>query len=186
METLNCQKGERVDITKANPGLSKVIVGLGWDPKAGGIKVDLDSFAFLLKTGKLVDLKDVIYFKNLTGPGVLHSGDNLTGEGEGDDEQITINFAEVPADVNEIVVGVNIYNAVSTGQKFGMVENAYIRVLDANNESSVFVKYDLTENSSTNTAMICGKLYRNEGEWKFQAIGQGKDGNIDEIAQSYR
>lgn len=183
MDALNMEKGARVDLTKTHPGLSKINIGLGWDVKASGPDADLDAFALLLANGKLqTGQTGVVFFNNKKVPGVEHLGDNLTGEGEGDDETITIDLSAVTAD--EILIGVNIFKAVDRKQNFGQVANATIRVYDpASNE--VLAKYDLSEDKSTDTGMILGKVYKKDGEWKFQAVGEGKVGEIDKIAAAY-
>lgn len=185
-ETLNVTKGERVDLTKTNPGLAVACIGLGWDVVAnGGKDFDLDAFAMVLKDGKLLGGKDaVIFFNNKVGKGIEHSGDNLTGVGDGDDETITVNLAALDPEATEVVVCVNIYQGKERGQNFGMVNNAFIRIYDGNSKAEI-MKYDLTEDNSKHTAMIMGKLYKKDGEWKFQAIGEGKDGTIIDISNAY-
>lgn len=186
-ETLNLEKGQKIDLTKSNPGLKHVNVGLGWDMKEGE-DADLDSFALFLTGGKLVDNKHVVFFGNLhpAGLGVQHMGDNLTGAGEGDDETIKLDLAGIPADVDQIILGVNIYKADERHhQNFGLVENAFVRLYDADTNTELG-KYDLSEDYSANTGVVVGKMYRKDGEWKFQAIGEGKNGSIDAIASPYR
>ena len=202
--SISLQKGQKVSLSKENAGLSKIIVGLGWDeaPKggAGGFfsslfgkgqsqegNIDCDASAFLLQGGKLVNKGDVVYYGNLrhSSGTVMHMGDNLTGSGEGDDEQITVDLANVPAAYDRIVVVVNIYQAVQRHQEFGMIRNAFIRLVDASNNKEI-LKYNLTENYSGMTAMIFGEVYRHNGEWKFSAIGQGTtDAGIGELANRY-
>lgn len=187
-ETLNLQKGERVDLTKTNPGLKLANVGLGWDINAGNSGTfDLDAFAFSLKASKLKGslAESVCYFGNKTLVGVQHGGDNLTGAGDGDDETIKIDLAAVPADVDEILIGVNIYQAASKRQNFGMVNNAFIRVYDADTKAEL-VKFDLTEDYSAFTGVIAGSLYRKDGEFKFKAVGSGINGDIDAIATPFK
>ncbi len=184
--TLNLTKGERVDLTKTNPELSVAHVGLGWDTNSGsGAAYDLDAFALVLTNGKLKDDASIIFFNRKTGMGLEHMGDNLTGVGDGDDETIKVKLSEVPADANEIMIGVNIYQAPERKQNFGMVNNAFIRIYDAATNKEI-LKFDLSENYSAFNGMIMGKLYRNEGQWKFQAVGDGKNGTIAEIAYAYR
>jgi tellurium resistance protein TerD len=185
-EVLNVTKGERVDLTKTNPGLTLACVGLGWDvAAAGGATYDLDAFAFILKDGKLHGGKNaVIFFNNKKGKGVDHGGDNLTGVGDGDDETIIVNLAELDPEVTEVIVGVNIYQGAEKNQNFGQVNNAFIRIYDGNSKAEI-MKYDLTEDNSKFTAMIMGKLYKKDGEWKFQAIGEGRNGNIVELSNPY-
>lgn len=185
-ETVSLEKGARVDLTKSHAGLKMACVGLGWDvATAGNATFDLDGFAISLKGGKFTAKEDITFFGNLTGRGVKHSGDNLTGVGDGDDETIIVDLANVPADVDQILMAVNIYQADSKKQNFGQVNNAFIRVYDGDSKEEL-AKYDLSENYSAFNAVVMGKLYRHEGEWKFQAIGEGKNGDINAIAQSYR
>ena len=198
---VSLQKGQKVSLTKSNPGLSKVMVGLGWDEapqKAQGVfgslfgggktqDIDCDATAILLQGGKLRGKQDIVYFGNLrhmTGM-VQHMGDNLTGAGAGDDEQILIDLAGLPAQYDRIVMVVNIYQAQKRGQHFGMIRNAFIRLVDARTNAEM-CRYDLTENYSGMTAMIFGEIYRHNGEWKFNAIGQGTyDAGIGDLAQRY-
>ncbi len=187
METvaLNMTKGERVDLTKNNPGLKIAHVGMGWDVNQGnGAAFDLDVFAFVLGGGKLLDTKSIIFFNNKTGHGIEHMGDNLTGVGDGDDETMKINLSAIPATCDEILLAVNIYQAPQRSQNFGMVNNAFIRIYDGESKAEL-KKFNLTENYSAFTGVVMGKLYRNEGEWKFQAIGEGKNGDITQIAAPY-
>lgn len=194
-ETLNLQKGQRVDLTKSNPGLKVAAIGLGWDPRDNGHPFDLDAFALALESGKLKgNLPDNILFFNspkvdgkpsLLSGALVHSGDNLTGAGAGDDETILVDFAKLPAAITEIVVCVNIYQAASRGnQNFGMVDNAFIRVYD-NDTKAEILKYDLTEDFSVANGMVMGKLYLKDGEWRFQAVGEPKNGDINQIAQTF-
>lgn len=187
METLNLVKGEKVDLTKERAGLKEINVGLGWDTNSGnGGTFDLDAFALLLKSGKLFDgVHSIIYFHNKTGHGLQHMGDNLTGAGDGDDETIKIHLGQVPADVNEILICVNIYQAAQKHQNFGMVNNAFIRIYDAENPTNEILKFDLSEDYSAFTGLVMGKLYRKDNEWKFQAVGEGKNGTIQDIALPY-
>jgi stress response protein SCP2 len=194
--SVNLQKGQKVSLSKEHAGLSKVIVGLGWDevkrsrgffaPKPQAI--DCDAFALLLENGKLTDNRNIVYFNNLThfSKSVRHMGDNLTGAGEGDDEQIIIDLDQVPAQYDRIVIAVNIYKANERRQQFGMIENAFIRLVDGRNNQEMCI-YNLTEDYSGKTAMLFGEVYRRNGEWKFNAIGQGTtDNSIGEFAQRYR
>ena len=197
---MSLQKGQKISLTKGNEGLSKVIIGLGWDEAAkskGGLfgslfgssgpAIDCDASAFVLQNGKLTDKKDIVYFGNLkhyTGT-VQHMGDNLTGAGEGDDEQIVVDLARVPAEYDRIVLVVNIYQAVQRRQHFGMIQNAFIRIVDARNNQEM-CRYNLSENYDNMTAMIFGEVYRNNGEWKFNAIGQATtDPGLVELARRY-
>ena len=149
--------------------------------------IDCDAFALMLQNGKLVDNKDIVYFHNLThkSGSVQHMGDNLTGAGEGDDEQIVIDLNRVPAQYDRIVLAVNIYEAYKRHQHFGMIRNAFIRLVDARNNKEMCI-YNLTDNYSNQTAMLFGEVYRHNGEWKFNAVGQGTaDGSIGEFAKRY-
>lgn len=183
--TVNLTKGERVDLTKTNPGLKIAHVGLGWDVAANGSAAfDLDAFALVLKGGKLLDAKSVIYFNAKVGHGLEHMGDNLTGVGDGDDETIKIDLSQLPADADEVLIAVNIYEADKRNQNFGMVNNAFIRIYDGATSQEI-MKYDLTEDQSKFNAMVMGKLYKKDNEWKFNAMGEGKNGTIADIANAY-
>ncbi|MFE3599749.1 TerD family protein [Streptomyces sp. NPDC059096] len=185
---VSLSKGGNVSLTKAAPNLTAVTVGLGWDVRTTtGSDFDLDASALLTNAeGKVTVDGNFIFFNNLKSPdgSVEHTGDNLTGEGEGDDEAIKVNLATVPADVEKIVFPVSIYEAESRQQSFGQVRNAFIRVVNQadNNE---LARYDLSEDASTETAMVFGELYRNGAEWKFRAIGQGYASGLRGIAQDF-
>jgi len=180
--TLNLVKGQKVDMTKTNPGLLAFAFGLGWDLQPG-VTFDLDAFAFLLNAqGK--ECANPVYFGHLSSPGVKHSGDNLTGAGDGDDEVITITHGELPAECEKVVIGVNIYNA-QAGQNFGQVKGAFCRAFDPANPAQSIIKYDLNEDYSTRTAILVGEFYKKDGEWKFNALGEGKDGDINSLRQAY-
>lgn len=194
--SISLQKGQKVSLTKENAGLSSVLIGLGWDEakrSRGGFfapkpqPIDCDASALLLKGGKIYDKSDIVYFGNLqhkTGA-VTHMGDNLTGAGEGDDEQILVDLSRLPAEYDRIVIVVNIYQALQRKQHFGMIENAFIRLVDGKTNREM-CKYNLTENYSGMTAMIFGEVYRHNGEWKFNAMGQGtNDPGIGQLAQRY-
>ena len=193
---INLSKGQKVDLTKGNPGLSKIVVGLGWDEapqKRGflGLKaqqdIDCDASAILLKDGKLRNNGDLVYFGNLVHKSgtVRHMGDNLTGAGEGDDEQILMDLSKIPAEYDRIVIVVNIYDAVRRKQQFGLIRNAFIRLVDGRNNREM-CKYNLTEDYSGMTAMIFGEIYRYNGEWKFSAIGQGtNDPSLGDLCKRY-
>ncbi|WP_230659820.1 TerD family protein [Psychrobacter sp. I-STPA10] len=185
---ISLTKGGNVNLSKEAPGLSNITVGLGWDPRAtDGQEFDLDAIAFLLnEAGKVRNDQDFIFFNNLkSGDGsVEHTGDNRTGEGEGDDEQIKINLSNVPADVSKVAVCAIIYEGQSRNQNFGQVGDAFIRVVNDNGNSEI-ARYDLSEDSSTETAMIFGELYRHNGDWKFRAVGQGFNGGLGPLAASY-
>jgi tellurium resistance protein TerD len=189
MEKLNLEKGSRVDLTKTNPGLKKVHAGLGWDVKSsGGADFDLDAFAIVLgASGKLLDgNKSVVFFGNKTTTGIKHGGDNLTGVGDGDDETVEIDLEALnTAGADQIILGANIYKAAERNQNFGQVNRAFCRLYDPTN-SNELMKYDLTENMSTATGIVLGRLYKVDGEWKFQAVGEGKAGDINVFADPYR
>ena len=189
-ETLNLDKGQKLDLTKTNPTLAILAVGMGWDVNAGnGAAFDLDASAILLNASdKLVGPtlnESVVYFRNLNLPGVTHSGDNRTGAGDGDDETVKVTFADVRSDVNSIVFVANIYQAADRGQNFGQVRNTHIRVYDANTNEELG-KYDPSEDYSQFDALVLGKVYRHNGEWKFQAIGEGKKGNLAQLVDQYK
>jgi tellurium resistance protein TerD len=185
---VSLSKGGNVSLTKSAPGLTAVIVGLGWDPRTTtGADFDLDASALMVKPdGKIISDANFIFFNNLTSPdgSVEHSGDNLTGGGEGDDEQIKVNLATVPAECDKIVFPVSIYDAEARQQSFGQVRNAFIRIINQADNVEL-ARYDLSEDASTETAMIFGELYRNAGEWKFRAVGQGYATGLRGIALDF-
>ena len=185
---ISLQKGGNVNLSKEAPNLKKIIVGLGWDPRStDGATFDLDGSAFLLKNdGKVRGDSDFIFYNNLksTDGSVVHTGDNTTGEGEGDDERIEIDLSRVPADIDRVSITVTIHDADARRQNFGMVSKAFIRCLNAEGEKEI-ARYDLSEDSSTETAMIFGEIYRYNGEWKFKAIGQGFNGGLGPLARSF-
>ncbi|MEU1282651.1 TerD family protein [Kitasatospora sp. NPDC058444] len=181
-------KGGNVSLSKEAPGLSAVIVGLGWDVRTTtGADYDLDASALLCNAlGKVVSDQHFVFFNNLRSPegSVEHSGDNLTGGGDGDDEQIKVDLDRVPVDVAKVVFPVSIYDADARLQNFGQVRNAFIRIVNQANGLEI-ARYDLTEDASTETAMVFGELYRNGNEWKFRAIGQGYASGLRGIATDY-
>jgi len=186
---VSLQKGQKVSLTKGNPGLQDVVVGIGWDINqfdTGG-DFDLDSAAFMIgDNGKITKTEDFIYFGNLKHPSgaVEHLGDNLTGDGDGDDEQIKINLAKIPASISKIVFTVTIYDSEARRQNFGQVSNSFVRIYnDANKEE--LLRYDLGEDFSIETATVLGELYKNNGEWKFNAIGSGYQGGLAALCASY-
>ncbi|MDF4250485.1 MULTISPECIES: TerD family protein [Streptomyces] len=185
---VSLSKGGNVSLTKEAPNLTAVIVGLGWDARTTtGSDFDLDASALLTNAeGKVANDQNFVFFNNLKSPdgSVEHTGDNLTGEGEGDDEVIKVNLAGVPADVEKIVFPVSIYEAESRQQSFGQVRNAYIRVVNQADNAEL-ARYDLSEDASTETAMVFGELYRHGAEWKFRAIGQGYASGLRGIAQDF-
>ncbi|MGC4996332.1 MULTISPECIES: TerD family protein [unclassified Streptomyces] len=185
---VSLSKGGNVSLTKEAPGLTAVIVGLGWDVRTTtGTDFDLDASALLLNdAGKVASDQHFVFFNNLKSPdgSVEHTGDNLTGEGEGDDEQVKVDLAAVPSDVERIVFPVSIYEAENRQQSFGQVRNAFIRVVNQAGGQEL-ARYDLSEDASTETAMVFGELYRNGPEWKFRAIGQGYASGLRGIAQDF-
>ena len=195
--SVNLQKGQKVDLTKGNSSLKRVMVGLGWDevnqkrglfaPKPAPI--DCDASAILLSVGdKLANKDDFVFYNNLKhkSGAVVHMGDNLTGAGDGDDEQILIDLRDVPQYVEKIVIAVTIYQARERSQHFGLIENAFIRIVDADTHKEL-CKFNLTDNYSGKTAMIFGEVYRYNGEWKFSAIGEGtNDNGIADVARRYQ
>jgi len=181
-------KGGNVSLTKEAPGLTNVIVGLGWDVRTTtGADYDLDASAILVNaSGKVLSDRHFVFFNNLVSPDgtVEHTGDNLTGEGEGDDEAIKVNLAAMSPDVERIVFPVSIYDADQRRQSFGQVANAFIRVVNADNNAEI-TRFDLSEDASTETAMVFGELYRRGSEWKFRAVGQGYASGLAGIARDY-
>ncbi|MYW65443.1 chemical-damaging agent resistance protein C [Streptomyces sp. SID8379] len=185
---VSLSKGGNVSLSKEAPGLTAVVVGLGWDVRTTtGTDFDLDASAILTSAeGKVRNDQDFVFFNNLKSAdgSVEHTGDNLTGEGEGDDEQVKVNLAAVPADVDKIVFPVSIYDAENRQQSFGQVRNAFIRVVNQTGGTEI-ARYDLSEDASTETAMVFGELYRNGAEWKFRAVGQGYASGLRGIAQDF-
>lgn len=187
--TINLQKGQRIDLTKSNPGLTSVIVGLGWDTNLykGGHDFDLDASAFLQhENGRAKDEKDFVFYNNLStyDGAVVHTGDNRTGDGDGDDEQIIINFEKIPTYINRIGITVTIHEAEKYSQNFGQVSAAYVRVQDASNNQEL-LHYDLGEEFSIETAVVFCEFYRQEQEWKFQAVGSGFSGGLAALCRNY-
>lgn len=185
---VNLTKGQKVELTKGNAGLKQLVIGLGWDVnKYDGDNFDLDASAFLLGSdGKVTSQNDFVYFNNLKhlSGSVQHMGDNLTGAGDGDDEQIVVDLSKVPENIDKIAFTVTIYQAQSRMQNFGMVSNAYIRVVNKDNNEEL-IHYDLGEDYSTETAMVLGELYRHNGEWKFNAIGAGFSGGLTALCSNF-
>lgn len=185
---ISLTKGGNVSLTKEAPGITKTTVGLGWNPRVtDGVAFDLDAIAFLVnENGKVRADNDFIFFNNLKSSdgSVVHNGDNRTGEGHGDDETLSVDLSMVPADVSKVIFAVTIYDGQTRNQNFGQVANAYIR-LSNNAGGSEIARYDLSEDSSTETAMIFGELYKHGSEWKFRAIGQGFAGGLGPLAASY-
>lgn len=185
---LTLSKGQNLSLSKTDPGLKKIIIGLGWDPRAtDGQEFDLDASLFLLgENGKVRSDADFIFYNQKTsGCGsVEHTGDNRTGEGDGDDESIKVELGRVPPNVQRLAVTVTIHDADARRQSFGQVENAFIRIVNADTNGEV-VRYDLTEDYSTETAMIFGEVYRHNGEWKFKAVGQGYAGGLKSMCDQF-
>lgn len=185
---ISLSKGGNVSLSKEEPGIEQVTIGLGWDVRAtDGSDFDLDASCFMLgKDGKVRSDSDFIFYNNLKSAdgSVVHTGDNRTGAGEGDDEAINVDLFKVPADVDKLAIAVTIHEADKRKQNFGQVSNAFIRVVNSKTGREV-ARYDLTEDASTNTAMIFGELYRHNNEWKFRAVGQGFDGGLGPLAKNY-
>lgn len=185
---ISLTKGSNVNLSKDAPGLSKALLGLGWDARStDGVAFDLDASALLLGAdGKVRTDADFVFYgnKETTDGSVKHHGDNLTGEGDGDDEQVTVDLSTVPADVERIALVVSIYDADERGQTFGQVRNAYIRLSNGDTGTEEF-RYDLTEDYSTETAIIFAEVYRNGSDWKFKAIGQGFNNGLAGVAREF-
>ncbi|MCZ4121262.1 TerD family protein [Streptomyces sp. H39-S7] len=180
-------KGGNVSLSKAAPNLTQVMIGLGWDARSTtGAPFDLDASALLCANGRVLSDEHFVFYNNLKSPegSVEHTGDNLTGEGEGDDEEILVDLTKVPEHVDKVVFPVSIHEADSRGQTFGQVSNAYIRVVNQFDQAEL-ARYDLSEDASSETAMIFGELYRYNGEWKFRAVGQGYASGLRGIALDF-
>ncbi|MGF7147404.1 tellurium resistance protein TerD [Sphingomonas zeicaulis] len=186
--SISLSKGGNVSLSKEEPGLSKILIGLGWDVRStDGADFDLDASAFLLKTdGRVRSDADFIFYNQLksTDGSVEHTGDNRTGEGDGDDESLKVELTRVPADIDKVAVAVTIHDGENKRQNFGMVQNAFIRVVNDATGREI-ARYDLTEDASVETAMIFGEVYRHNGEWKFRAVGQGYQGGLGPLARNY-
>jgi len=189
MAVVSLSKGQKVDLTKTNPGLTNLTIGLGWDVNKydGGQDFDLDASIFLLDgNGKVTSPEDFVFYNNTTGANgaVVHTGDNLTGDGDGDDEQVKVAIKDVPEHIQKISFAVTIHDAETRNQNFGMVTNAFIRVVDeaTNNE---LIRYDLGEDFSIETAVVVGELYRHNGEWKFSAVGSGYQGGLASLCNDF-
>ena len=186
---INLVKGQKIDLTKGNPALKKVIIGLGWDTNkySGGFDFDLDASVFLVgSNGRTNHDEDFIFYNNLKSrnEAVIHTGDNRTGEGDGDDEQILLEFAKMPADVEKMAVTVTIHEAIERGQNFGQVSNAYVRVINKDTGEDV-LRYDLGEDFSIETAIVVCEIYRNGADWKFSAVGSGFQGCLAALCKNY-
>lgn len=187
--SINLKKGQKINLTKDNPGLNKAIIGLGWDTNkySGGYEFDLDASAFLVgNNGKVNDDLNFVFYNNLQDPSgaVVHTGDNRTGDGDGDDEQIIIDFSKVPSDIDKIAITVTIHEAEERGQNFGQVSNAFVRIVNEETDVEV-LRYDLSEDFSIETALVFCELYRNNGDWKFSAIGSGFSGGLEVLCKNY-
>jgi stress response protein SCP2 len=198
------QKGQKIDLTKGHPGLEKIVVGLGWDPiqkKTGGLlgglfggggsggasNMDIDASVIMLQDDKFLGTDNLVYFGNMKSKcgSVMHTGDNTTGQGDGDDEQVIINLKAVPTNINKLVFVVNIYDCVKRKQDFGQVENAFIRVMNSSNNEEL-LKFSLSENYAGSTSLTVGEIYRNGGEWKFGAVGSGSsDAGLGDMVKRY-
>lgn len=185
---ISLAKGGNVSLSKEAPGMKNVLIGLGWDARAtDGADFDLDASCFMLdESGKVPSDANFIFYNNLKSAcgSIEHTGDNLTGEGDGDDEALYVYLDKVPATVNKLVVGVTIHDAEQRKQNFGMVSSAFIRVVNKDSSAEI-ARFDLSEDASTNTAMLFGELYRHNNEWKFKAVGQGFDGGLGPMAKSF-
>ena len=184
---ISLSKGGNVSLSKESPGLDEIMIGLGWDVRAtDGKDFDLDASAFVLKAdGKVRNDSDFCFYNNKDIAGaVIHQGDNRTGEGDGDDEQIKIVLSKIPPEIDKVAITVTIHEGESRGQSFGQVSNAFIRAVD-NKTNNEIVRYDLSEDASVETAMILGEIYRNGAEWKFRAVGQGFKGGLGPLASNY-
>ena len=185
---ISLQKGGNVNLSKEAPGLTKMVVGLGWDTRAtDGAAFDLDGAIFLLNAaGKVRSDADFVFYNNLksTDGSIVHSGDNTTGAGEGDDETVTIDLTKVPADIDKIAICVTIHDAETRKQNFGQVSKAFVRCVNATGNAEI-ARYDLSEDGSTEAAMVFGEVYRAGTDWKFRAIGQGFKGGLGPLAKNY-
>ncbi|ATF12099.1 TerD family protein [Brevibacillus porteri] len=189
MSVISLTKGQKIDLTKGNPNLTKIVVGLGWDTNkySGGQAFDLDAAAFLLRTGgRASGIQDFVFYNNLQGGNgsVVHTGDNLTGEGDGDDEQIKVDLKAVPADIEKVAITITIHEADIRNQNFGQVSNAFVRIVDETTGREV-LRYDLGEDFSVETAIVVCELYRHQGEWKFAAVGSGFSGGLRALANNF-
>ncbi|WP_026694407.1 TerD family protein [Peribacillus kribbensis] len=186
---IQLSKGQRIDLTKTNPGLTKVNIGLGWDTNkySGGFDFDLDASAFLANDQNKVQYdEEFVFYNNLKSPtgAVEHTGDNRTGEGEGDDETIVVDFTQMPSHVTKIGIAVTIHDAEARKQNFGQVSNAFVRVVNAENDQEI-LRYDLGEDFSVETAVVVCELYKHGADWKFNAIGSGFSGGLAALCQNY-
>ena len=186
---IQLKKGQKIDLTKGNTGLKHIRLGLGWDTNMfdGGDDFDLDVSLFMVgKSGKVEQDEDFIFYNNLKHPSeaVEHLGDNRTGDGDGDDEEILVDFSKMPDRIEKIAVTVTIYEAKERRQNFGQVNNSYVRVVNSDNEEEL-LRYDLGEEFSIETAIVVCEIYRHNGEWKFSAVGSGFEGGLEALCRSY-
>ena len=186
---IQLKKGQKIDLTKGNPGLKHIRLGLGWDTNMfdGGDDFDLDVSLFMVgKSGKVEQDEDFIFYNNLKHPSeaVEHLGDNRTGDGDGDDEEILVDFSKMPDRIEKIAVTVTIYEAKERRQNFGQVSNSYVRLVNSDNEEEL-LRYDLGEEFSIETAIVVCEIYRHNGEWKFSAVGSGFEGGLEALCRSY-
>ena len=186
---IQLKKGQKIDLTKGNPGLKHIRLGLWWDTNMfdGGDDFDLDVSLFMVgKSGKVEQDEDFIFYNNLKHPSeaVEHLGDNRTGDGDGDDEEILVDFSKMPDRIEKIAVTVTIYEAKERRQNFGQVNNSYVRVVNSDNEEEL-LRYDLGEEFSIETAIVVCEIYRHNGEWKFSAVGSGFEGGLEALCRSY-
>ncbi|MEM6614249.1 MAG: TerD family protein [Cyanobacteria bacterium P01_C01_bin.72] len=189
---INLSKGERISLEKVAPGLIQIFIGLGWDinPTDTGGDFDIDASIFLLGSNeKLISDKHFIFYNNLISPdpeqSVQQRGDNRTGAGEGDDEIIDVNLKTVPPEVDKMVLTVTIHEADKRQQNFGQVSNAFVRIVNCENEEEI-IRYDLTEDFSVETALIMAELYRKNGEWRMNAVGAGYQGGLQALVERYQ
>lgn len=187
--SINLSKGQKINLTKEVPGLKEAIIGLGWDTNkySGGYDFDLDASAFLVgSNGKVNDDLDFIFYNNLqhSSGAVTHTGDNRTGDGDGDDEAIIIDFSKVPDNIEKIAISVTIYDAEVRAQNFGQVSNAFVRLVDKETNTEI-LRYDLSEDFSIETALVFCEIYRHNGEWKFSAVGSGFQGGLGALCHNY-
>lgn len=190
--TINLSKGQRISLEKVSPGLVQIFVGLGWDVNitdTGG-DFDIDASIFLLDSSeKLISDRHFVFYNNPKSPDPDHSivqrGDNRTGAGEGDDEIIDVNLSKVPAEIDKIAIAVTIHEAAQRKQNFGQVQNAFVRIVNCENEEEI-IRYDLTEDFSIETAIIMAELYRKDGEWRMNAVGAGYEGGLPALVERYQ
>ncbi|KEH99020.1 TerD family protein [Clostridium massiliodielmoense] len=186
---INLSKGQKINLSKEAPGLKEAIIGLGWDTKQfdGGFDFDLDASAFLVgSNGRVNNDEDFVFYNNLEHPSgsVIHTGDNRTGDGDGDDEAIIIDFSKVPESIEKIAIAVTIYDAEGRKQNFGQVLNAFVRLVNKENGEEI-LRYDLSEDFSIETALVFCEIYRHNGEWKFSAVGSGFQGGLEALCKNY-